>query len=30
MLQVMPWSASSRWKSSLVYWVNSTDRRNTS
>ena len=29
MLQVMPCALSNCWKSSLVYWVDSTGRRNT-
>ena len=29
MLQVMPWSSSCFWKCSLVYWADSTVRRNT-
>lgn len=27
--QVMPWSRSKRWNCSLVYWADSTGRRNT-
>jgi hypothetical protein len=30
MLQVMPWSASRRWNCSLVYWADSSGRRNAS